>query len=155
MLTPNRKGISPIPNDIFFTQNVDVNYQVGLVWERTPQVRLLYHPSDQWTFGISAENPDQYIGPGVTLPAGFDGTQVDNGSNGTATPNLMPDLLGKVAYDGKIAGLPLHAEANGIYRQYKINSFSAANRTSNDSYASGYGGSFNMSINVLPHLQLV
>ncbi len=35
MLTPNRKGISPLPNDIFFTQNVDVNYQVGLVWERT------------------------------------------------------------------------------------------------------------------------
>ena len=29
MMTPNRKGISPIPGDIFFSQDVDTNYQVG------------------------------------------------------------------------------------------------------------------------------
>jgi hypothetical protein len=155
MLTPNRKGISPLPNDIFFTQNVDVNYQVGLVWERTPQLRLVYHASDQWTLGISAENPDQYVGPAVTLPANFTATQVDNGSNGTATPNFMPDLIAKVAYDTKIGGLPFHADLAGLYREFKINTFLPAKGTSSDAWASGYAGSFNLNIGVLPHLQLI
>jgi hypothetical protein len=155
MLTPNRKGISPLPNDIFFTQDVDVNYQLGLVWERTPQLRLLFHPNDHWTLGISAENPDQYVGPAVTLPAKFDSSQVDNGSNGTATPNLMPDWVGKVAYDGKIAGMPFHADAAGLLREFKINTFLPAMGTSTDAQATGYGGSFNFNIGVLPHLQLI
>ena len=30
MLTPNRKGISALPGDIFFSQVVDVNYMIGL-----------------------------------------------------------------------------------------------------------------------------
>lgn len=155
MLTPNRKGISPLPNDIFFTQDVDVNYQVGLVWERTPQLRLLYHPTNEWTLGISAENPDQYVGPAVTLPAKFDATQVDNGSNGTATPNFMPDVIGKVAYDTKIDGHPFHADLAGILREYKINTFVPATGMSTDAWATGYGGSFNMNVGVLPHLQLI
>ncbi len=155
MLTPNRKGISPLPNDIFFTQNVDVNYQVGLVWERTPQVRLLFHPDEHWTLGFSAENPDQYVGPAVTLPANFTSTQVDNGSNGTATPNFMPDLIGKVAYDTKIAGLPFHADAAGIFREYKINTFQSAKGTSTDAWDQGFGGSINLNIGILPHVQLI
>jgi cell division protein FtsB len=155
MLTPNRKGISPFPNDIFYSQDVDVNYQLGLVWERTPQLRLLFHPDDHWTLGISAENPDQYVGPAVTLPARFDSTQVDNGSNGTATPNVMPDWIGKVAYDGKIAGMPFHADAAGLLREYKINTFLPVPGTSTDAYATGYGGSINFNIGVLPHLQLI
>ena len=155
MLTPNRKGISPLPNDIFYTQDVDVNYNLGLIWERTPQLRLMYHPTDEWTLGISAENPDQYVGPAVTLPAKFDSTQVDNGSNGTATPNFIPDFIGKVAYDTKIGGHPFHADAAGLLREYKINTFVPATGMSTDEWATGYGGSFNMNIGVLPHLQLI
>ncbi len=30
LLTPNRKGISPLPGDIFYTQDTDTNYQAGL-----------------------------------------------------------------------------------------------------------------------------
>jgi len=155
MLTPNRKGISPLPNDIFFSQNVDVNYQVGLIWERTPQLRLLYHLSDEWTLGISAENPDQFVGPAVTLPAKFDATQVDNGSNGTATPNVIPDWIGKVAYDTKIGGLPFHADVAGLLREFKINTFVPGTGMSTDARAVGYGGSFNLNVGVLPHLQLI
>ncbi len=161
MLTPNRKGISPFPSDVFFSQNVDVNYQVGLVWERTPQFRILYHLNDQWTFGISGENPDQYVGPAVKLPAAFTGssptqdpTQFDNGSNGTASSNVMPDWIGKVAFDTKIAGLPLHAEAAGLLKEFRVNTFVPGVISSN-AEALGYGGSFNMSIGVLPHLQLI
>jgi hypothetical protein len=118
-------------------------------------VRLLYHPDEHWTLGFSAENPDQYVGPAVLLPANFTSTQVDNGSNGTATPNLMPDLIGKVAYDTKIAGLPFHADAAGIFREYKINTFLPAKNTSTDAYDQGFGGSINLNIGILPHVQLI
>jgi len=32
MLTPGRKGISPLPADIFYSQDIDTNYQVGIPW---------------------------------------------------------------------------------------------------------------------------
>ncbi len=76
MLTPNRKGLSPIPSDIFYTQNMDTNYQIGLVWTRAPQFRFIMHPNDNWPVGLALENPQQYIGGGngsgmITLPAAF------------------------------------------------------------------------------------
>ena len=62
MLTPNRKGISALPGDIFYSQVIDVNYMIGLTWTRQPGVRFVYHPSDKVTFGLSVENPNQYMG---------------------------------------------------------------------------------------------
>src|SRR5581483_2827549 len=61
MLTPNRRGISPLPGDIFYSQVVDVNYLIGLTWTRQPGVRVLYHPSKKVTLGLALENPDQQI----------------------------------------------------------------------------------------------
>jgi hypothetical protein len=153
MMTPNRKGISPLPSDIFFTQNVDTNYQVGLVWGRTPQVRAVYHATDEWTFGLSLENPDQYVGSAVTLPAGFTATQVDNGSNGTATPNVFPDVIGKLAFDTKFGDLPFHLDAAGLVRFFKINTFAGA--VNSDSTATGYGESVNASLEIAPKFLLV
>ena len=154
MMTPNRKGISPIPGDLFFTQNVDTNYQVGLVWGRTPQLRALYHATSELTFGVSLENPDQYVGSAVTLPAGFTATQVDNGSNGTATPNVLPDAIGKVAYDTKLGSLPFHVDAAVLARYFKVNTFVPGSLNS-DATASGVGGSINATLGVLPKLLLV
>ncbi len=154
MMTPNRKGISPIPGDIFFSQNVDTNYQVGLVWGRTPQVRAIYHASNEWTMGLSLENPDQYVGGAVTLPSGFTATQVDAGANGTATPNLFPDVIGKVAFDTKLGGeVPFHLDAAGLVRYFKINSYSAT--VNSDSSTTGVSGSVNATIAVLPNFLLV
>ena len=153
MMTPNRKGISPIPGDIFYSQNVDTNYQVGLVWGRTPQVRAVYHATDEWTMGLSLENPDQYVGGAVVLPAGFTATQVDAGAGGTATPNVFPDVIGKIAFDTKIGDLPLHLDAAGLVRYFKINTF--ANNVSSDSSATGVGGSVNGSIAVMPNFLLI
>lgn len=155
MMTPNRVGISPMPGDIFYTQNVDTNYQVGLIWGRTPQMRVLYH-ADPLTFGLSLENPDQYVGSAITLPTGFNAAEVDNGSNGTATPNTVPDIIGKVAYDGSIGpGLPVHVDAAGLVRSFKINTFNAATGLSADATATGYGGSVNGDIGIAPGLLLL
>lgn len=62
MLTPGRKSISPLPGDIFYSQDIDVNYQVGLPWTRQPGFRLVYHPSDVVHLGVALESPEQYAG---------------------------------------------------------------------------------------------
>jgi hypothetical protein len=156
MMTPNRVGLSPIPSDIFYTQDVDTNYQNGLVWGRTPQVRAIYHASPEWTAGISLENPDQYTGSAVTLPSGFNAASVDNGSNGTATPNVIPDVIAKIAYDTKFNGLPFHADAAGLFREFKVNTLTTgASPVNADSSAVGAGGSFNMDIGIAPGLAII
>jgi hypothetical protein len=45
MITPNRKQISPLPADLFYSQVVDVNYMNGLTWGRIPGIRFVYHAS--------------------------------------------------------------------------------------------------------------
>jgi hypothetical protein len=70
LFTPNRKGLSPLPSDIFYSQDMDTNYQAGLVWARQSQFRLIAHPNENVAFGVSLENPQQYVGNGiVTFPA--------------------------------------------------------------------------------------
>jgi hypothetical protein len=127
MLTPNRKGISALPGDIFYSQVMDVNYMAGLTWTRQPGMRVLFHPSDTVTFGFSLENPDQYIGgsaggSGITLPAastlaGLSGTQLDAGNINYSTPTLTPDFIAKVAFDPSSR---FHAEVTGLERNFKI-----------------------------------
>ncbi len=121
MATPNRKGLSPLPSDIFYTQDMDTNYQAGLVWSRQSQFRFIAHPSENLAFGVSLENPQQYIGgsgginaAAVTLPAapslsGLGGTQLNNGSNTYSAANLHPDIIFKAAYDGHIGNDQMHA----------------------------------------------
>jgi hypothetical protein len=160
MLTPDRVGISPIPSDLFYTLNMDIAYQAGLVWARQPQLRAVYHGPGGVTAGLSLENPDQYVGgangaPSVTLPAAFNGAEVDSGTASTS-PNEMPDVIAKLAYDTRVNGLPWHAEIAGVYRTFKINTFTVGpNPVNSDSTATGVGGSFNMDLELLRGLSLV
>ena len=145
MLTPNRKGISALPGDLFYSQVVDVNYVIGLTWTRQPGFRVLYHPSDKVTFGVSLENPDQYIGgsgggPTVVLPAALTGlanSQLDNATGSVQNiPNVHPDIIAKLAFD---PNSKVHFEIAGIERTFKV-----WNPTANVySTKAGGGGSFN------------
>ena len=132
MLTPNRTGISALPGNLFYSQVIDVNYMAGLTWTRQPGMRVLYHPNKAWTFGLSAENPDQYIGgsaggSGITLPAAYTGlasTQLDNAPNIAggvntvlSTPTVAPDFILKVAFDPSSR---FHAEVTGLESTFKI-----------------------------------
>ena len=60
MLTPNRKGLSALPSDLFLPQVVDPNLHVGMLWNRNPQVRFVYHANDATALGISLEAAEQY-----------------------------------------------------------------------------------------------
>jgi len=130
-LVPNRQALSPMPGDLFYTLNMDTNYQVGLPWTRALEFRFIYHASKEWAMGVALENPQQYIGNAVTLPlspagpavAGSVATsvytnQVDNGANalpatsgGTGTPNLFPVVIAKIAYDPVVNGKHLPVES--------------------------------------------
>lgn len=127
-LTPNRVGLSPAPADIFYSQNEDFNYQVGLTWTRAPQFRVAYHPNDNWALGVALENPQQFTGQGaeVTFPNGgannFNAqlsVQFD-AANNSGTPNLHPDIIPKIAYDNVLGGKHFHAEAAGLLTTIKI-----------------------------------
>jgi hypothetical protein len=158
MLTPNRKGISALPGDLFYSQVVDVNYMAGLTWTRQPGFRVLYHPDKRGkvTMGISFENPNQYIGgsgggPTVALPAaltGLAGTELDNASNVLVTPNVHPDIIGKIAFDPSSR---LHLEFAGIERTFKVWN----PNTNQYSTKAGGGGSINANVELVKNFRVV
>lgn len=155
MLTPGRKGISPIPGDLFYTQNIDANYQAGLAWTRAPQFRIVYHPSSAVAFGLSFENPEQYIGGSggggtSVLPSALTSiyaSQLDNGSTTLTAPNMIPDTIAKIAIDGK----RVHVEAAGMVREFRTyNSLTNQHLT-----GTGAAGSFNAIVEVAKNLKVV
>lgn len=119
LMTPNRNGLSPETADVFFGQTVDPNYQAGLTWGRTMQFRLTTHPSDVLTAAVSIENPDQYVGGGVKLPAAFSAGEVDTGASVNDVPNPLPDIIGKVAFDPRIGRTHQHIEAALLVRSFQ------------------------------------
>lgn len=119
MMTPNRKGISPIPADIFYSQDVDVNYQVGLTWARQSGIRVVYNAGNVLHLGVALENPQQYIGGSSggstsTLPSNYAACcagQFNAGSGNYGTPAVSPDVILKGAADFGI----LHSELAGVF----------------------------------------
>ncbi len=127
MFTPNRIGLSPIPSDIFYTQNMDTNYQVGLPWARQAQFRFVGHPTKDLAFGVSLENPQQYTGGSVAFPAAYSGvfsqtgttSEFNDGSTSFSAPNEAPDIIFKAAYDGHVGDKIMHVEAGALIRNFK------------------------------------
>jgi len=158
MLTPNRKGLSPLPADIFLTQVIDPNYHVGLVWSRNPQVRLVYHANETVTLGLSLEAAEQYAGGSsgsgtITLPAELVPSylqQLNTGNSFFTVPNPHQDLIAKVAFDPKVRDRSMHFEVAGLLTRLAF-----FNPLSNRSFKSaGGGGSVNFNIELVKKLQL-
>jgi hypothetical protein len=166
MLTPNRVGISPLPANIFFSQDMDTNYQVGLVWERTPQFRFIYHPTKTAAFGVSLENADQYYGGagGIGSPvtpnaaagtAAFSTGQLDTGNVGVTIPNVFPDIIVKAAFDPMISGRDFHFEASGVYSIFRANTFFTSNNSNTNDTESGGGVSANINFALVKNFHLI
>jgi len=128
MMTPGRVGISPLPSDIFYSQDMDTNYQVGLTWTRAPQFRAVYHASDTVTLGFALEASEQYGGGSsgggaIVLPSllatPYTNTQIDLGAATFTPPNLMPDIQAKIAFDPKVNGNLFHIEFGGVLSAFK------------------------------------
>jgi len=150
LMTPGRVGISPMPSDIFFTQDMDTNYQVGLTWSRQLQFRFTYHATPNLTAALSLENAEQYTGGAVTFPSGFNAAQVGTGG-ATSTPNLAPDIVGKLAFDGHVGDKLMHVEFAGVLSEFKI--VNPALTSTNT--AVGGGGSVNFNLELVKNFHLV
>jgi hypothetical protein len=161
MLTPNRVGISPLPADLFYSQVMDVNYMAGLTWTRQPGFRVLYHAGDKLTFGLAAEEADQYMGgsgggSAIVLPAAYtalSGTQLDNNNftNPYQGPQLTPDFIAKIAIDPSSR---FHAEVAGVVSTFKILNIANIPAGQTDT-KSGGGIQAGFNVGVLPGLRLI
>jgi hypothetical protein len=158
MMTPNRKGLSALPPDLFLPQVVDPNLHVGMLWNRNPQVRFVYHANDATAVGISLEAAEQYGGGGagsgtVTLPselAPYYEGQMNTGSSGFATPNPHQDFVAKIALDPAFGGNALHAEVAGVLTQFAFyNPLTGTNYS-----AAGGGGSLNVSLELAKRVRV-
>jgi hypothetical protein len=134
LMTPNRRGVSPLPSDVFYSQDMDVNYQLGLTWARNPGFRFAYHPSDKVAFAVALENSQPYIGGGnggsaAVLPAAISttattgtigsvlGGQINNGNSVISAAALAPDIIAKLAFDPTPK---FHAEIAGVEIANKV-----------------------------------
>jgi hypothetical protein len=146
LLTPNRRGLSPVPSDIFYSNDTDTNYQAGLTWARQPQIRLEYHPTNEVSLGVSVENPDQYVGTTAVLPSAFTASEVDTQAASTQ-PNLFPDVIGKAAYDTKaVTGLPWHFEVGGLLSTFKVNTYTSTLNSTATAEGTGVTGGVSLEL---------
>jgi hypothetical protein len=156
LITPGRTGISPLPGNLFFTQNIDVNYQLGLVWGRIPELRFVLHPTNKTAFAVALDSPEQYTGGSagggtIIYPAGFSsfaGSQLNTGGSTLTVPNLAPDVIAKFAFD---PSSKLHLELGGLERQFKVwipSTMTTFTKT-------GGGGFVNLNVQLFPGFRLL
>jgi hypothetical protein len=159
LATPNRRGVSPLPQDIFYTQDMDVNYQLGLTWERVPGFRGAYHFGNKAAFAIAVENSEPYVGganggSAIVAPAAFAsilGTQVNNGTSVISASALHPDIIAKLAFDPSDR---VHFEFVGLESTNRIASPASAPPFQTFTKAGG-GGEFNFNFELFKGFRLI
>ena len=120
LMTAQKDQLSIWPSDLELSQAVDTNYLAGMIWGRDPQVRLTWRPSTRFNWAVSLENPEQQLGRGlVVLPAccasDID-AQYNTGSAELSVPNLMTDIVTRVAFNPIKA---LHVDVGGVVRVFR------------------------------------
>jgi hypothetical protein len=161
-MTPNRNGLSALPGDLFYGQEMDTNYLLGLTWARQAALRVIAHPTNNWAIGVSIENPEQTFPSSVTATSGaaneilqFDSNSGNTSSstavNNPNTPNLAPDIIAKTAFDFNPGGHHVHFDFAGLFRTFKAINFiqsttplTAANTVTNTIH----GGGAELGVNV-------
>jgi hypothetical protein len=144
LMTAPKDQLSIWPADVELTQAVDLNYVAGMVWNRSPQLRLSWRPSRRFNWAVSAENPEQQLGSGVIrLPqccaADID-AQYNTGGDELRVPNLMPDFSTRVTYSPRNA---IHLDAGGVLRVFRH----TVAPYDEDFKATGGGASVNIRVN--------
>jgi hypothetical protein len=152
LMTAAKDQLSIWPADVELTQAVDLNYVAGMVWNRSPQLRLTWRPSKRFNWAASVENPEQQLGSGVvTLPqccaADID-AQYNTGADELRAPNLMPDFSTRVTYSPRNA---IHINAGGVLRVFRH----TVAPYDEDFKATGGGASVNARVNATPSTRIL
>jgi hypothetical protein len=159
LMTPNRRGISPLPGDLFYSQDIDVNYQLGLTWGRIPGFRGVYHFSDKAAFALALENSEPYVGGGnggsaIVAPAalaGILGTQVNNGASVISAAALHPDIIAKLAFDPTDK---FHIELVGVESTNRISNPASVPAFQTSTKAGG-GGALNFNFELFKGFRII
>ena len=173
-LTPNRNGLGALPADLFYSQDVDTNYQLGLTWARQTSFRVILHPTNTWAIGVSIENPQQTLPSSVVLPAGVNSgyapsnnqgqldTNSGNTSNAVAAnninvPNLHPDVIVKTAFDFKPGGHQVHFDFAGLFRSFRVVNLLATPNAANTikDTIEGGGGAATANIELIKNFRVI
>jgi hypothetical protein len=154
LMTPQKDQISIWPSDVEISQAVDTNYVAGLVWGRIPQVRFAWRPARRFNWAVSLENPEQQLGDSlVTLPsccASDLDAQYNTGGAGLSVPNLMPDLITRVAFNPSPA---VHLDVGGVLRVFR---HTVAPYDDSDDFATTAGGaSVNGSVHATGNTKMI
>jgi len=166
-LTPNREGLSPFPENIFTALRLDSSYLAGLVYDRQPGIRVVYHAADWWSFGVAVENPQQFVPTSVIFPTDsssstFFSSQFDNGSSNTSSataagnptvPNLHPDIIAKTAFDWRLKGKLFHVDAGAVARSFKV--YNNLVKPADTNTITGGGGGVNLNFEALKNFHLI
>jgi len=152
LMTAQKDQLSIWPSDVEMSQAIDTNYLAGMVWSRTPQVRVTWRPSSRISWAMSVENPEQQLGRGlVTLPrccASDIDAQYNTGGDELKVPNLMPDIVSRVAFNPV---KPLHVDVGGVFRVFRH----TIAPYDDDFKAVGGGANINARVNVTSSTKLL
>jgi hypothetical protein len=160
LLTPNRRGLSPLPADIFNSQDMDTNYQVGLSWTRAPQFRVVYHPNSIVSWGVALEQGEQYGGGSagggaITIPASLAtpyANQINTGGQTFNVPNVGPDIITRIAFDPMVKRKLMHIEVAGFLSSFKT--YNPANGGNTFTKQAG-GGEVNFNLELVKNFHLI
>jgi hypothetical protein len=176
-MTPNRNGLSALPGDLFYGQEMDTNYLLGLTWARQPAFRVIAHPTKQWAIGVSLENPEQTLPGSVSEPGNLTSTangfqEFDSNSGNTSsatgvnnpnTPNLAPDVIAKTAFDFGPNGHHVHFDVSGLFRTFKAinlvqstiagSTVTASNTVTNTIH--GGGGEIGLNVELIKNFRII
>ncbi|HLK18076.1 MAG TPA: hypothetical protein VKT81_03935 [Bryobacteraceae bacterium] len=159
LATPNRRGVSPLPGDLFYSQDIDVNYQLGLTWGRIPGFRGAYHWGKKAALALAIENSEPYVGGGnggsaIVAPAaiaGILGGQVNNGGSVISAAALHPDIIAKLAFDPSDR---FHLEFVGLESTNKIANPASTPAFQTNTKAGG-GGEVNFNFELFKGFRIV
>ena len=120
LMTAPKDQLSIWPGDVEVSQAVDLNLLAGMIWSRSPQLRLSWRPSTRINWGVSVENPEQQLGRDlITLPAccaaDID-AQYNTGADELRAPNLMPDFSTRLAVSPNQV---FHVDVGGVLRVFR------------------------------------
>ena len=150
LITPNRVGTSPFGADLATTYSADGNIHVRMPYSRDGQFRLTLRPSDHFSWAFAIDNPQQYTNGEVTVPTAFNAVltpQLD-GAATTGVPNLIPDLMTKMAFDTKMGSHAFHLEGGGVVTSVKVTAVpgGATTFTGHSSFGTAGMGGLNLEL---------
>ncbi len=173
-MTPNRNGLSALPGDLFYGQEMDTNYLLGLTWARQPAFRIIAHPTKSWSLGVSIENPQQTLPSSVTLPSGAaftsESAQFDSNSGNTSSATAVNNPNSSKSRSrcdcprprsiSIPAGTTFHFDFAGLFRTFKAVNFvqtvtpiTAASTVTNTIH--GGGGEVGVNVEIIKNFRII